>query len=726
MRILISLLLFCIFLNSQIFFAIQSPFSTPKVSALLETNLQPTSIKICTTSACKEAASLILKDMDPKVSPCDDFYKFACGSFLKTTVVPEGATYVDKFSLASKKLEQELRSIVEEEINPKELKAFRLAKNYYKACMNTAGIEKQGLRTVLYELKAVGGWPVVEGKSWKEASFDWIQTAYKFRKFGYSTDYFFTVGIGGNLKDNTKLAIYVDETSLGLARQYLIQGFNNLFVKAYYKYSVDVAVLYGANRAIAEKDLKDTLEFEMKLANISLPNRERRDLSEFSTQWTVQELSRKYPNIPWIKLFNAVLAPILEIDNSELIRVDMPPFFQEFNKLINATPKRVLANYFFQRAVDENTVYLTNEIRSRKLKFFSEISGTVTQMTPRAAECFGMTMKSLGLSVNAQYVRKFVNKASKQSAVKLLTNILQQFKKSLTDVDWMVPKTQKIALEKAKALKSYIAYPEEFLDDKKLYEFYRELEITPDDYLTAAANMSNFLQDYSFSQLIKPVENSDWSSYSDAAIVNVAYNTEENSMEVPAGILQDNFFNKGYPQYLNYAAIGSIIAHQITNGFGLVGSQIDKEGNYIDWWSEETKTKYLAKADCIIQQYSNYTVREVGLELNGYNTQLENIAYNGGVKVSYLAYQEWAKKNSPEDKLPGLNYSRSQLFWINAAQTWCTVHKPEELKYIVTNDNQTPAEFRIRGAFSNRPEFSKDFNCPVGSTMNPAKKCEVW
>ena len=113
-------------------------------------------------------------------------------------------------------------------------------------------------------------------------------------------------------------------------------------------------------------------------------------------------------------------------------------------------------------------------------------------------------------------------------------------------------------------------------------------------------------------------------------------------------------------------------------------------------------------------------------QLNGDNTQGENIADNGGVKISYLAYQKWVKQNGPEPTLPKLNYSPSQLFWISAGNLWCSKVRLETLKSDVIGNTHSPSEFRVIGPFSNRPEFAKDFNCRVGSKMNPSKKCSVW
>lgn len=60
----------------------------------------------------------------------------------------------------------------------------------------------------------------------------------------------------------------IDEASLGLPREYLIKRFNDPFVKAYYSYQVDVAVLFGADRNLAEFEMKQALNFEIALAEV--------------------------------------------------------------------------------------------------------------------------------------------------------------------------------------------------------------------------------------------------------------------------------------------------------------------------------------------------------------------------------------------------------------------------------------------------------------------------
>jgi len=85
--------------------------------------------------------------------------------------------------------------------------------------------------------------------------------------------------------------------------------------------------------------------------------------------------------------------------------------------------------------------------------------------------------------------------------------------------------------------------------------------------------------------------------------------------EFPAGILQGAFFSNDRPRYLNYGAIGFVIGHEITHGFDDQGRQFDKNGNLVDWWAKDTEAKFLKKAQCIIDQYGNYTAKEVGINV---------------------------------------------------------------------------------------------------------------
>lgn len=682
--------------------------------------------QICYSEGCIQTSAKLLSNMNRSIDPCNDFYRFACGRFLEETIIPDDKSSQSSFSTIGDELELQLRSIIEEPPKDSDIKPFRLAKNLYKVCMNKTQIENQGLDHMKYILKHLGGWPVLEGDHWNEGDFSWRSSVYKFRKYGYSVDYFIDFSVGVNLKNSTERLIEFDQASLGLSREYLAKGTSERIVKAYYDYMIDIAVLMGANRERAVHELTESLNFEIKLANISLPLEQRRNATKLYNPMKVPQLQDKYPSIPWTEYINTILAPHAKLNYDDTIIVAVPKYIYDLEELLSVTPKRVQANYVMWRVMAASVSYLTEKIRARQLAYSTAVSG-VSEQEARWKECVGTVGSSFSLAIGSLYVRKYFKEEAKSNAEEMVQLIREEMYKILNEIDWMDEVTRKSAIEKAKSMTTHIAYPEELLDNAKLEEFYDGLEIEPTNYLESVLNLTRFGTNYSFKQLRKPVNKTDWKSHGNPAIVNAFYSSIENSIQFPAGILQGTFFSNDRPRYMNYGAIGFVIGHEITHGFDDQGRQFDKDGNLVDWWHETTKQKYLEKAKCIIEQYGNYSVPEVNLSLNGINTQGENIADNGGVKEAYNAYNVWVAQHGEEPRLPGLQqYSPRQMFWISAASVWCSQHRPESLKIRITTGYHSPGEFRVLGPLSNLDSFSKDFNCPKGSRMNPVHKCQVW
>ncbi len=150
------------------------------------------------------------------------------------------------------------------------------------------------------------------------------------------------------------------------------------------------------------------------------------------------------------------------------------------------------------------------------------------------------------------------------------------------------------------------------------------------------------------------------------------------------------------------------------------------KGNLANWWGQATLDSFVKKTECIVQQYGNYSVPELEAELNGITTQGENIADNGGIKEAYKAYERRVKRVGIEPVLPGFDLNQKQLFWLSAANVWCSKYRPKTLKTTLKVGSHAPGMFRVRGAFSNSKEFATDFNCKTGSAYNPKDKCQVW
>ena len=57
---------------------------------------------VCLTPGCVKAAAEILKNLDEKVNPCDDFYRYSCGNWIDSQVIPEDKTSVSLLSSSAR------------------------------------------------------------------------------------------------------------------------------------------------------------------------------------------------------------------------------------------------------------------------------------------------------------------------------------------------------------------------------------------------------------------------------------------------------------------------------------------------------------------------------------------------------------------------------------------------------------------------------------------------
>lgn len=681
---------------------------------------------ICLTDGCIESAHMVLKNMDRTADPCDDFYQFTCGGFEDRVVIPDDRSSRSQFALIGDDLLQQLREILEAKEEKGESRVFTMARNVYKACMDEDRIESIGLEPLKRMLTELGGWPVLE-EDWQEDQFSWIDTVYKFRERGYSTDYLIDFSVVTDSKNSSWRVIDIDQASLGMSREYLINGLEDDDVTSYYNYMVNVAVLLGADRGRAERELKESLEFEIELAHASQARENRRNATRMYNPMLVRDLDSLAPMVPWTEYINKILTPeLLQIDDTERVIVNEPGYLQNLTNLLPKVNKRAISNYMMWRVARSSLGYFTEEARKIQLEFAKNVTGKKSA-TDRWKTCTGSATGSFSSPVGSMYVQKNFKEEAKQAMKEMVRDIRAEFDSILDHIDWMDESTRVRAKAKLHSMKEYIGYPDEILDNWRLEELYKKLQIEADTHFQNGIRMSIWGTNYAWGKLREKVDKTDWKRHGAPAVVNAFYSSIENSIQFPAGILQGNFFGANRPNYMNYGGIGWVIGHEITHGFDDQGRQYDDEGNLKNWWDEETKNRFLEKANCIIWQYGNYTAKAVNKSLNGVNTQGENIADNGGIKEAYRAYQAWVNRHGEEKKLPGLqDYTSNQMFWISAGNTWCSKYRNKALEKRIKTGAHSPGLFRVKGPFSNSRNFARDFKCPLGSQMNPVDKCEVW
>ncbi|KAJ6217838.1 hypothetical protein RDWZM_008995 [Blomia tropicalis] len=693
---------------------------------------------VCLRPGCVKAASDILNLIDESISPCDDFYRFACGGWIHRTAIPDETGHVSIFEQSRERLDIQLKDLIETSNDT--LPAIVTMKNMYRSCMNLGAIEKLGMEPLKNSLKELGGWPVIEGESWDEETFDWINVTEKIRSNGFKPDMFVNFKVIADVMNNTRNMIFVDEATLGLRRQLITQGPNHTTVKVYHQLMVDTAILLGAkNKTQVEIEMWDVIALEAQIAHATHDPQmgEKKQswylylkaFADVANQTDVLANNQSRLGHDWIRFVNSAI----DLDGKEqftpkeLVMVDNIRYMGQIDYLIsfvNKHDKRLLSNYMLWRVVLQNLGTGNKVLRDMKDNLNKHLYG-ITEKMARWKLCLSQLTGSLAMALSSLYIKHHFNGSSRERAIEMVRFIQDEFDEILHKTEWMDSETKRNAYRKSKMMKAIVGYPEELANDTLVQEHYQDLELTSNNFEMNIRRVRIWAHKNEFKKLRRRNNPHNWKYFANAANVNAFYWSQANSIVIPAGILRDIFFDHDRPQYLNFGTIGYVIGHEITHGFDNIGAQFDEIGNARNWWKNETKKHYNEKAQCMIKQYKDYELPH-SLRINGDLTLKENIADNGAIKEAYQAYEKYVSKFGEELSLPGLKYTPKQLFWISAAMNWCSKSSPEMFKTRLDTDSHSPSEARVNVAFSNYESFADSFQCKSGTKSNTVHKCTVW
>ncbi|XP_021712527.1 endothelin-converting enzyme 1-like [Aedes aegypti] len=323
----------------------------------------------------------------------------------------------------------------------------------------------------------------------------------------------------------------------------------------------------------------------------------------------------------------------------------------------------------------------------------------------------------MGLAVSYAIADKTFLERTKPRVEQMLTDIRNEFDQMVLETDWMDAYTKYESLEKSKAMKSLIGFPEWILDDEKLEEHYQGISPTHhvENWVTALEFMNTeWLRSWR-------VKNSKvWDM--DPTVVN-AYNIfERNAINIPVAIIQYPFYYLGLDA-LNYGAPRGSSRHELTHGFDNAGRHYDKYGNEKRWWSNHTPAG-VRQARPVSRGAVQFVLLS-GSEgiYQWYADARGEHCDNGGLREAFRAYKAYVKRNGPEPVLPGFEDFTQRTVAVHLQ--YCETVSPAVAKYLV-KDEHSPSKFRVLGVLSNMPEFGEAYQCPSGSKMNPKRKCRVW
>jgi predicted metalloendopeptidase len=648
--------------------------------------------------------------MDKSVSPGDDFFTYADGSWVKKTPIPADRSRIGGFWIADQQREKNTRELFANllKANPTSGNDALIA-NYYKAYLDTDAIDRVGIAPAKADLDAIAG---IGDKRQLSAAIGGSLRADTdpLNATNFQTGNLFGIFVTQGLNTPGEQLPYLMQGGLGLPeREYYLSGDAKMAdTRAKYRAYIGTilkAAGYGDPQGAAGR----IMDLETKIAKAHEPRAQSEDFATGAQVWTRAQLEQKAPGLDWTALLNAA-----QLGGAQMFDAYHFASIPRLAALVGSEPLQNWKDWLAFHTLNSQANVLPKPFRDASFAFFGTKLGGTPQQRPRDQLALDATSNALQDAVGKAYVDKYFPASAKAEIQKMADNIKTAFAKRVQAIDWLTPSTKSEALKKVKNIVVGVGYPDSWRD-------YAGLQVSADKAYANQKNAALVEYRHQIAKIGKPMDRAEW--WMPPQLVNAVNLPVQNALNFPAAILVKPFFDPKADAAFNYGGIGATIGHEISHSFDTGGALFDASGALRNWWTPADFKHFQQSADALAKQYDTYEALP-GLHVNGKLTVNENIADVAGLAATYDAYKA-ALNGKPAPVIGGL--TGDQRFFIAFAQSWSVKSRPETLRQIVLTNGHSPEQFRAI-TVRNIDAWYPAFKVHPGQKLYlaPDKRVKIW
>ncbi len=642
--------------------------------------------------------------MNKSIDPCVDFYQYTCGGWMTNNPIPPDQARWSVYGKLAQDNQRFLWGILEDLANKKNGRNATQQKigDYFAACMDEAAVERLGAKPLQPSLARIDA---IKSKR------DIPQLLGQLHLATGDSGIFFGFGSNQDYADSSSVIAFASGGGLGLPDRdyYTKDDDRSKDIRAKYVAHVTrMFELLGDPPEVARRKADKVMEIETALAKASLTRVEKRDPYKLFHKVDLKGLRAMAPELDWESyLKTAGLARLNTFNVTE------PGFYKEVENQLQSNSLDDIKTYLRWHVASIAAPLLSSAFVNENFEFFSKTLRGVQQLKPRWKRCATLVDSQLGEALGQEFVRRAFSPALKGTTLRMTKQIEEAMAKDIEQLDWMSPATKAQATTKLRAIVNKIGYPDKWRD-------YSSVAVKRDDFFGNVERATRFEAKRDLAKIGKPLDRGEWGMT--PPTVNAYFNAQMNDINFPAGVLQPPLYDPKMDDAPNYGNTGGTIGHELTHGFDDEGRLFDAKGNLKDWWTKDDAKAFEERAQCIVDQYSQYPIVD-DIKINGKLTNGEDIADLGGLVLAWMA---WKAETAGKNLEPREGFSPEQRFFIGYAQWACENDRPDNLRVKALTDPHSPGTYRVNGLMVNMPEFERAFSCKAGQPMVGVNRCRVW